>query len=115
MHGQHTARLQMAKVELKRLARQQMDRNRIAGKGVHCEDVVVLRALAFHRKARVAHHHFSLRLAFGKKPELSACYVDDQRIDFVEAVEIASSSVSRYRTCTQPDYPDAQPQPTLCF
>ena len=55
VHRQNPVGVQMAEINLHRLMRQQVDRNRIAGKCVHRQDVEVLVRFLLEREARIAH------------------------------------------------------------
>ena len=58
MHGKHAVRIQMPEILGECLKGQQMDRDRIARKGVDDQNIELLRWLQFQLQARVAEDDF---------------------------------------------------------
>ena len=67
--GDHPVGLEPAAIDGERLVRQEMDRNRIARKGVEDEDVVRLVLLALQHEAGIAVDDFDRSPAVGQKRE----------------------------------------------
>src|SRR5258708_37714895 len=97
----------MAEVFDKRLAGHQMDRNGIAGKRVHGQDIVTLWRLAFERQARVAQQRSEVPLAIVEEGELSARDRLHLGIDLIITIEILGAAVTRTHARAQSDDPDA--------
>ena len=76
-------------VNLHRLERNQMHRNRIAGKGIDGQHIKALRRFGFQVQARIAQRNLDLRFSILEIAEIAMRDSDDIRIDIVEPVDIA--------------------------
>src|SRR5580704_11717606 len=93
----------MAEIELEALAREQMHRNGISRKRVHQKNVKVLDWLALERNAGIPRNNFDLRPRIAQEVKLSASYLNNRGINFIERKAIACLSVSRKRSGSQAD------------
>ena len=84
MHQQKPIWLERATINLERLFGQQVERDRVRGKGVDSEHVERTRWLLRQRQPRIAQMHLGIWCAFFEEAEYFpvACYFDHQRVDF---------------------------------
>ena len=62
--------LEMAKINLRRFDRQQVNRNCIAGKSIQSEDIKLLAWFVLERQPRIAQRDFHFRFAVGEIGEV---------------------------------------------
>ena len=99
-------RLQMPEEELKSFARQQMDRNRIAGECIDRQDIEALHRLAFQRQACIAHGDFDLARCVFQIGEIRIGNLQHDRIDFVDVDRIAGAPVTGKSASAKADHAD---------
>lgn len=115
VYGEDPIRLEMVKIELHGLAREQVHGNRIAGKSVDGENVEIFGRFAFEREARIAHRDFELAAAIAHEGELRPGDPWHQRVNFVIADVIAPAPVGGYGAGAKPDHADAYRAVLLLF
>jgi hypothetical protein len=118
-------RLDVPEVKLQGLAREQMDRNAIAGEGVDYQHVEVLRWLLLERGARVAEvDRGDVRLRLREIGEVRPRDLRDLRIELIEddrpvarcRIGVRSAAgVRRQRADAEPDRTDPERGPFLVF
>ena len=106
VEGDDAVGLQMPLVHRHRLGGDQVDRHRVAGERVHCEHIEVLRRLALQRQPRIAKHTLDARRAVFQKAEFAIGQLEHLRVDFINAIGVASAPVGCERAGTQADEAD---------
>src|SRR4029077_13383781 len=100
------ARRQMTLVQLERLGGKQVDRNRVTGKCVDGDHVIIFWRLRLHGEPRIAVTNLNLRL---RLPQVSKHVPGndlDARVNFVKEENVPRLSVSRQRAGSQADVGD---------
>src|SRR5947209_9918639 len=83
-----------------------MDRYRVAGERIDCEDVIVLRRFVLHGQPGVSQNDVHLGWAITQEKEVVARDADYHRVDFIEAEDIARVRVSRDGPGPEADHTD---------
>ncbi len=82
--------LEVAPVFLDGFARQQVHGNRVPTERIQDDGIESLRFLAFQRQSRITRYNFDSRLALTQKTEARLGEINNEWIDFVEAIHIAA-------------------------
>src|SRR6187549_2496095 len=78
-----------------------MDRNGIAGEGIHEEEIEILRRVPFQRKASVSQDFGNLGRRLGHEREVRLGDVEDLRVDLVETVVVALAAITKQRAAAE--------------
>ena len=93
----------MSLIKLDRLRREQMHRDRVTGKSIHGNHVIVFRRLRFHGQPRVSVHDLNLCPRFAQVCKYvfgNDLYV---RINLIKPKHISRLSIRRQRSGSQPN------------
>ena len=102
------AGLHVPPIDAERFRRDEVHGYRVARERVDHQHVEILLRLALERQARVAQLDLDGRLAVAKVGEVALRDVEDGRIDFVEAIDIALGSVDGQRAGAEADHADLE-------
>src|SRR3954462_11266213 len=89
VEGDDAAESDVLLVQLERLTRNQVHRNRVAGESINSDYVIVLRWFVGHRDARVAVHDLDFRLAVAQICEVTLGDWRHGGVDVIEANDVA--------------------------
>src|ERR1700693_1429635 len=107
MHRKNPAGLKLPEVNREAFAREQMNRDSVAGEGVHGDHIVILRRLPLHRQPRIAHQYLMIALAIVEESEPTGRDLKIERVDLIDAKEIARPAIAERHACAQSDGADA--------
>ena len=108
VHRQYAVCLEVFEVNGKRLEREQMHGHRIPRESVHHQHVKLLRGLSLELQAAVAQNNLQFGGGVAQVSEFFLGQLDDQGVDFVQAVYIASAPIGHQGAHTQPQHTDMQ-------
>ncbi len=105
---QYAAGLQVAKIQLQRLLRDEVHGKGVAGEGVDDEEIVLLVRLTLEREPSVAQNNVHGPAAVREVGELASGKLLHEGIDLVEAKHIARPRIPGEAPCSQADDANAQ-------
>src|SRR5208337_2392528 len=98
----------MAKVQLKSLASQQMNRDRVAGEGIHHEHLESLWRFLLQGQSRITQDDVDLRFRVAEKAEILIRDLHNHRIDLIKLIAITRSSIGCKRASPESDHSHLQ-------